>query len=77
MGDLGVWATLIDMSTMEIIPKVVRPLERQLESESQRLWENVTDNLVKREFGEATREKVGIEQGQRDEAAERKRRGVE
>ena len=76
-GDSGEWATLIDMSTMEIIPKVVRPLERQLENESRRLWENVTDNLVKREFGEATREKVGIEQRQRDEAAERKRRGVE
>ena len=62
---------------MEIMPKVVRPLERQLENESRRLWENVTDNLMKREFGEATREKVGIEQRQRDEAAERKRRGVE
>ena len=68
---------LIDMSTMEIIPKVVRPLERQLENESWRLWESVTDNLVNREFGEAMREKVGIEQRQRDEASERKRRGVE
>ena len=68
---------MIDMSTMEIIPKVVRPLERQLENESQRLWESIMDNLVKREFGEATREKVGIEQRQRDEAAKRKRRGVE
>ena len=37
-GNLGEWATLIDMLTMEIIPKVVRPLERQLENESQRLW---------------------------------------
>ena len=57
-GDSGEWATLIDMSMMEIILKVVRPLERQLENESWRLWENVTDNVVKREFGE---EKVGIE----------------
>ncbi|KIJ92213.1 hypothetical protein K443DRAFT_135342 [Laccaria amethystina LaAM-08-1] len=76
-GDSGEWATLIDMLTMEVIPKVVRPLERQLENESWRLWESITDNLVKREFGEAMREKVGIEQRQRDEAAERKRRGVE
>ena len=76
-SDSGEWAALIDMSTMEIIPKVVRPLERQLENESWRLWESVTDNLMKREFGEATREKVGIEQRQKDEAAESKRRGVE
>ena len=77
MGDSGEWATLIDMSMMKIIPKVVRPLEKQLENESWRLWESVTDNLVKREFGEVTREKVGIEQRQRDEATERKRKGVE
>ena len=32
---------------------------------------------MKRVFGEGTREKVGIEQRQRDEAAERKRRGDE
>ena len=59
--------------TMEIILKVVRPLKRQLENESQRLWENIMNNLVKRGFGEAMREKFGIEQRQRDEAAERKR----
>jgi hypothetical protein len=32
---------------------------------------------LSKEFGEATKEKVGIEQKQRDEAAERKRKGVE
>jgi len=32
---------------------------------------------LKKEFGEATKEKVAIEQKQRDEAAERKRRGIE
>ncbi|EDQ98010.1 uncharacterized protein LACBIDRAFT_316737 [Laccaria bicolor S238N-H82] len=65
---------IVDMSTMESIPKAVRPLERELGKESQRLWESAMDNLVKREFGEATREKFGIEPRQRDEVADRKRR---
>ena len=68
---------LIDVSTLEVIPKAVRPLEKQHPRESRKLWENVTDKLVKKEFSEATKEKVMIEQRQRDEAAERKRKGVE
>jgi hypothetical protein len=62
---------------LQVIPKEVRPLEKQLLTESRKLWENVTDNLLKKEYSEATREKVVIEQKQRDEAAERKRKGVE
>jgi len=68
---------LIDVSMLAVIPKTVRPLERQHSRESRKLWENVTDKLVKKEFSEATREKVTIEQRQRDEAAERKRKGLE
>lgn len=71
------YATLIDLSTLKVIPKAVRPLERQLPHESRKLWENVTNRLVSKEFGEATKEKVNIEQKQRDEAAERKRKGIE
>lgn len=71
------WITLVDLSTLQIIPKAVRPLDKQLPNESRKLWENVTDNLLKKEFGEATKEKVAIEQKQRDMAAERKRAGVE
>jgi hypothetical protein len=41
------------------------------------LWETVTSRLLKKEFGDATKEKVAIEQKQRDEAAERKRKGLE
>jgi Oxysterol-binding protein. len=37
----------------------------------------VTSRLLKKEYGEATKEKVRIEQKQRDEAGERKRKGVE
>ncbi|ESK87670.1 oxysterol binding protein [Moniliophthora roreri MCA 2997] len=73
----GDWNTLIDLSTLWAIPKQVRPLEKQGEKESRKLWESVTSRLLKKEFGDATKEKVAIEQKQRDEAAERKRKGVE
>jgi hypothetical protein len=69
--------TLLDLSTLEVIPKSVRSLDRQLPHESRKLWHNVTTKLLSKEFGEATKEKVSIEQKQRDEAAERKRKGVE
>jgi hypothetical protein len=71
------YSTLIDLSTLKVIPKSVRPLEKQQSFESRKLWESVTDRLVKREYSEATRAKVGIEQKQRDDAAERKKKGVE
>ncbi|KAF5350987.1 hypothetical protein D9756_008295 [Leucocoprinus leucothites] len=71
------YSTLIDLSTLRTIPKDVRPLEKQLPNESRKLWENVTANLLKKEYSEATKEKVTIEQRQRDEAAERKRKGIE
>ncbi|KIM42206.1 hypothetical protein M413DRAFT_409397 [Hebeloma cylindrosporum] len=73
----GEWMELIDVSRLGVIPKAVRPLERQQPRESRKLWENVTERLMKKEFSEATREKVMIEQRQRDEAAERKKKGVE
>ncbi len=68
---------LIDLSKLHPIPKDVRPLEKQLPHESRKLWESVTSNLLNKEFSEATKEKVAIEQKQRDVAAERKRKGVE
>ncbi|KAJ7150947.1 hypothetical protein C8R43DRAFT_1005687 [Mycena crocata] len=71
------YATLLDLSVLEVLPKTVRPLEKQLPHESRRLWDSVTTRLVKKEFSDATKEKVGIEQKQRDEAADRKRKGVE
>ncbi|KAJ7098250.1 hypothetical protein C8R44DRAFT_356962 [Mycena epipterygia] len=71
------YRTLMDLSTLEVLPKSVRPLERQLPHESRRLWESVTTRLLKKEFSDATKEKIGIEQRQRDEAADRKRKGVE
>ncbi|KZV82085.1 hypothetical protein EXIGLDRAFT_657539 [Exidia glandulosa HHB12029] len=74
---VGEWRTLLDLSTLAVFPKEVRPVQEQAPFESRRLWEKVTDNLLRKEFGEATRAKVNIEQAQRDRAAERKRKGEE
>ncbi|OJT03455.1 Oxysterol-binding protein-like protein 1 [Trametes pubescens] len=70
------YATLLDLSTLHVIPKTVRPLEKQLPTESRKLWENVTTKLISKEYSEATKHKLVIEQKQRDEAAERKRKGI-
>ena len=71
------YTTLIDLAVLRAIPKTVRPIERQLPSESRKLWKDVTRNLTEKKYGEATKEKVQIEQKQRDAAAERKRKNVE
>ena len=73
----GEWQTLVDVSELRVVPKEVRPLEKQHPFESRNLWRKVTENLLKKEFSEATKEKVAIEQKQRDDAAERKKKGVE
>jgi len=65
------------LSTLKIIPKAVRSLEKPLPNESRKLWDDVTAKLIKKEYGEATKHKLAIEQRQRDEAAERKRKGIE
>lgn len=71
------WATLIDISTLHPVPKAVRPLENQLPTESRKLWDPVTSRLLKKEYSEATKFKQAIEQKQRDDAAERRNKGVE
>ena len=71
------WATLIDISTLHPVPKTVRPLENQLPTESRKLWNSVTSRLLKKEYNEATKFKQAIEQKQRDDAAERRNKGVE
>ena len=71
------WTTLIDLSTICSVPKSVRPLENQLPTESRRLWDSVTSRLLKKEYSEATKFKQAIEQKQRDDAAERKSKGIE
>lgn len=67
--------TLVDLEKLQVIPKVVRPVEKQLPKESRKLWENVTTKLLNKEYGDATKHKLALEQKQRDEASERKRKG--
>lgn len=71
------WATLIDISTLYPVPKAVRSLESQLPTESRKLWDPVTSRLLRKEYSEATKFKQAIEQKQRDDAAERRNKGVE
>lgn len=68
-------AVLLDLTPLLVIPKRVRPLDKQHAYESRKLWENVTNKLLSKEYSEATRHKHSIEQRQRDRAAERKRKG--
>ncbi|TFK28498.1 hypothetical protein FA15DRAFT_633742 [Coprinopsis marcescibilis] len=71
------WQPLIDLDSLQVLEKEVRPVDKQLPQESRKLWKTVTDKLINKEYSDATREKHVIEQRQRDEAAERKRKGVE
>jgi len=71
------WSTLIDISTLHPVPKTVRSLEKQLPTESRKLWDSVTTRLLKKEYSEATKFKQAIEQKQRDDATERRNKGVE
>ena len=70
-------ATLLDLSTLLVVPKRVRPLEHQHAFESRKLWENVTSRLLAKEYSDATKHKHAIEQRQREKAAERKKKGEE
>ncbi|KAH7104922.1 hypothetical protein BKA62DRAFT_816181 [Auriculariales sp. MPI-PUGE-AT-0066] len=74
---VGEWQPLLDMASLAVFPKSVRPLEQQGQFESRKMWDSVTTNLLKKEYSEATKAKVAIEQAQRDRAAEMKRKGEE
>jgi len=71
------WRVLIDLDQLALIPKDVRPMSEQDGHESRKLWDPVTQNLLSKNWGEATRQKQVIEQAQRDLSAKRKAEGVE
>ena len=68
---------MIDLDQLALIPKSVRPLEEQEGHESRRLWDPVTQQLLAKNWGEATKQKQVIEQAQRDLSAARKASGDE
>ncbi|KAI5888805.1 uncharacterized protein SCHCODRAFT_02637779 [Schizophyllum commune H4-8] len=76
-SDNSEYEDLIDLAALQILPKSVRPLEEMDEYESRKLWGKVTEHLTNKEYSEATREKIEIEQRQRDLASERKKKGEE
>ncbi|KAJ1719887.1 hypothetical protein LPJ53_005422 [Coemansia erecta] len=69
--------TLVDLTGLEVVDKTVRPVDEQGEMESRRIWGPVAAKMLQGKYGEATRLKRGIEEGQRALAAARKERGEE
>lgn len=63
------------MDQLALIPKLVRPLEEQDAQESRRMWHRVTENLLEKNWSEATKQKHAIEQRQRDIATKLKSSG--
>ncbi|KAL1743969.1 hypothetical protein HDZ31DRAFT_39686 [Schizophyllum fasciatum] len=76
-SDNSEYEDLIDLAALQVLPKSVRPMEEMDEYESRKLWGKVTEHLNNKEYSEATREKIEIEQRQRDMASERKKKGEE
>ena len=66
----------LDMSSMPVVPKHVKKVAEQEKFESRRLWREVTQGLKSNNIEQATTAKCGLEQKQRDEAKERKEKGV-
>ncbi|KAI9593008.1 oxysterol-binding protein-like protein 1 [Syncephalis fuscata] len=64
--------TLIDLSNLKPVAKIVRPVEEQSEHESRKVWYDVTSNIVQKNFPAANRAKQTIEEQQRKIAVERK-----
>jgi len=62
----------VDTKNMPIIKKQVRPIEKQTEFESRRLWRDVTMYLKQRDVDGASDSKRKLEQRQRDEAEQRR-----
>ena len=68
---------LVDLTPLLPVPKTVPSEEDQLPNESLRFWKDVTDAILSKQYGEATRVKQALEQQQRDKAEERKAKNEE
>ncbi|KAM3584545.1 hypothetical protein VKS41_003354 [Umbelopsis sp. WA50703] len=68
---------LIDLTSLSVAEKIVRPIEEQEETESRRTWRTVTESILAKDFNQATKHKQKIEEAQRAKAAERKAGGEE
>ncbi|KAJ9593319.1 hypothetical protein L9F63_015139, partial [Diploptera punctata] len=68
--------TFVDVNKIDIVKKKVRLIAEQSENESRRLWKEVTAGLRLKDIDRATNAKYELEQRQRDEAKDRKERGL-
>ncbi|XP_064626227.1 oxysterol-binding protein-related protein 9-like isoform X2 [Lineus longissimus] len=66
----------VDTRNTPIMKKMVQKLEKQGDYESRRLWRDVTYSLKMKNVEKATEGKQKLEQRQREEAKDRKERGV-
>ncbi|KAL8952997.1 MAG: hypothetical protein Q9222_001112 [Ikaeria aurantiellina] len=66
---------LIDLNPLMPIPKIIPPENQQLVNESRRFWHGVTDAIVNKQYGQATKVKQELEERQREKATARKEQG--
>ncbi|XP_052861880.1 oxysterol-binding protein-related protein 9 [Anopheles cruzii] len=64
--------TFVDVNSIPIYKKKVRPVGEQQENESRKVWREVTAGLKMNDIEKATNAKFQVEQKQREEAKERK-----
>uniref|UniRef100_A0A182PM29 Oxysterol-binding protein n=1 Tax=Anopheles epiroticus TaxID=199890 RepID=A0A182PM29_9DIPT len=64
--------TFVDVNSIPIYKKKVRPVSEQDENESRKVWREVTAGLKMNDIEKATNAKFQVEQKQREEAKERK-----
>ncbi|ORY73073.1 hypothetical protein BCR35DRAFT_354204 [Leucosporidium creatinivorum] len=56
--------------------KTVAPLADQHPLETRKVWDSVSQALLSKDYGTASKNKMALEQKQRDEAEERKQKGI-
>lgn len=62
---------LIDVTPLFPVAKTLPPEESQLSNESRKFWSSVTEAILDKKYGQATKLKQDIEERQRQKAAER------
>lgn len=59
---------IIDLSPLNVAPKVLPPQDKQAENESLELWSGVTEAINAKQFSKATTVKQELEEKQREKA---------
>lgn len=68
---------LMDVTPLNPVPKSCPPLEAQLPNESRKFWNDITQAILTKQYGQATTAKQKLEERQRERAAERQKAGTE